>query len=870
MRPAADGHAMRALRIAREAREKLGLTDAQLGAAFLQFAPRESGNFEDLLLDLGFVTPEGRNTLRASAPPAGARVLAPMDSEIETIAVEQRPSMLFTLADHDTSLEGIDRGFVAGFKPQLEKYQTSRPLGRGGMGEVFEMHDVDLGRRVALKRVRSDLSHEPRIIHRFIEEAQITAQLEHPNIIPIHDIGSLEGGIPFFTMKRVEGNTLGEVLRGLQIQDPKLTQKFSHTRLQIVFLQVVQAISYAHARGVLHCDIKPSNILLGEHDEVLVTDWGLAQLVGADTSGTEPRVRPTCRDEFRSQTSGGTAPYMSPEQMRGVALDPRSDIYSLGVVLYELLTGSPPYTGRTAAELEIELSRGPVPPREKSPNKLISAEIEAVCLKALQIEPAQRYQTAASLKEAIEAHLTGTRRREQANEWFAKGEVCEAKYRALVARRRQMEAEVKQLSKHIRPYDGEERKKPLWALEDELHTNRLETQEALADTLNAFGQAANIDSSHLLVTDKVADLQLELMLEAEARGDRQAQLLHKRQVEQFHRGRHRAALKGKGLITLRFDRPGVTVEGFRLVEHGKRILPDERLALPDGIVENLSLDSGSYLFKLSAPGAKPANVHIYLGRGRNLTLQPKLYPDSPALNDWVHVPAGPFFYGGDPIAVNSEEREEITLPDFVIAKYAVTCGEYLEFLDGTAIEAPHRVKSYFPRTFPEWEQNPDGTCRMPKVDADGAPYRLDIPIMGVSFDDAIAFINWRSKRDNVIYRLPTEYEWEKAARGADGRWFPWGNGFDATFCKMALSRPGRPLPEPIGTFPVDESVYGMRDAAGCIREWCDSFFDEGHETRILRGGAWYFNPSFCRVAFRHGYLPHIVFTNFGFRLCKNV
>jgi serine/threonine-protein kinase len=141
--------------------------------------------------------------------------------------------------------------------------------------------------------------------------------------------------------------------------------------------------------------------------------------------------------------------------------------------------------------------------------------------------------------------------------------------------------------------------------------------------------------------------------------------------------------------------------------------------------------------------------------------------------------------------------------------------------------------------------------------------------MGVSFFDAEMYAAWLAKKEGRPYRLPTEHEWEKAARGADGRFFPWGNGFDPSFCKMALSRPGRPQPEPVGSFPVDESVYGMRDAAGAIREWCDSFFDPGRETRTLRGGAWYFNPHYCRLAFRHGYLPHIVFTNFGFRLAKD-
>jgi formylglycine-generating enzyme required for sulfatase activity len=178
-----------------------------------------------------------------------------------------------------------------------------------------------------------------------------------------------------------------------------------------------------------------------------------------------------------------------------------------------------------------------------------------------------------------------------------------------------------------------------------------------------------------------------------------------------------------------------------------------------------------------------------------------------------------------------------------------------------------------PRTKPDggalWEAGADGRYALPRYDADGNPVLADAPVMGVSFFDAQAYCAWRSAETGIAYRLPSEDEWEKAARGVDGRFFPWGNGFDSTFCKMATSRPGRPQPEPVRSYPVDRSVYGVFDCAGGIREWCNDFYDDAKETRSLRGGAWYFNPSFCRVAFRHGYLPHIVFTNFGFRLAKS-
>jgi serine/threonine-protein kinase len=240
----------------------------------------------------------------------------------------------------------------------------------------------------------------------------------------------------------------------------------------------------------------------------------------------------------------------------------------------------------------------------------------------------------------------------------------------------------------------------------------------------------------------------------------------------------------------------------------------------------------------------------------------------------VPVPAGRFFYGGDRHALNAGPREVKHTEAFAIARTAVTCRDYLAFLHDLDRSDPARAATHVPRTRPDggflWLRGDDGRFTIPAKDADGNPAVPDAPVMGVSYVDAVAYAAWRQAQDGRPWRLPTEVEWEKAARGADGRFFPWGNGFDATFCKMALSRAGRPQPEPVGSFPTDTSVYGMQDAAGAIREWCASFYDEAQETRVLRGGAWYFNEAYCRVAFRHGYLPHIVFTNFGIRLCHSL
>jgi serine/threonine-protein kinase len=563
---------------------------------------------------------------------------------------------------------------------------------------------------------------------------------------------------------------------------------------------------------------------------------------------------------------------MSPEQACGREVDFRTDIYALGVILYQILTLEAPYRERRPQALAEEHRRGVVPPRQRAPHREIPEEVEAICLKAMALDPVARYAQAEELAAAVEAFVTGSKRREQAELRHRAGEEARQRLERAWTRRDELRAEIDRLAEQIKPYDNETRKGPLWRCEDELFATELAAEEALAETVDRLSQAVSVDPTFLAPQDRLADLHLRLVLEAEARGDRREQLFQRRQVERFHRGRHAVILDGRGLLTLRPRSTATTVRGFWLEERGKRILHGRPLELPGDAFDTLSLPMGSYLFELEQEGCQSCALPVCVGRGEKVELLPRLFPPAVVGERFVHIPAGPFIYGGDPVALNAGERQVLALDDFFIGRYPLTAGEYLEFLNDLVARDPRQAQSHVPRTKPDggylWEPDSTGRFSVPKFDADGNPMHVDAPVMGVSFFDAQAYCNWRSERDRIAYRLPTEQEWEKAARGADGRFFPWGNGFDPTFCKMALSRPGRPQPEPVGSFPVDTSVFGMQDCAGAIREWTDSFYDPGKETRVLRGGAWYFNPHYCRLAFRHGYLPHIVFTNFGFRLAK--
>lgn len=272
------------------------------------------------------------------------------------------------------------------------RYEIGSLLGRGGMAEVRRARDLRLGRDVAIKQLRVDLATDPTFQVRFRREAQAAAGLNHPNIVAVYDTGEQADPVsgvqvPYIVMELVEGHTLRELLRtGRKIQPAKALE----------FAQgVLSALSYSHKAGIVHRDIKPANVMLAADGTVKVMDFGIARAV-ADTSAT------------MTQTAAviGTAQYLSPEQARGEAVDSRSDIYSTGCLLYELLTGRPPFQGDSPVSVAYQHVREqPVPPSHLDP--MITPAMDVVVLKALAKDPADRYQTAAAMRADLGRILAG-------------------------------------------------------------------------------------------------------------------------------------------------------------------------------------------------------------------------------------------------------------------------------------------------------------------------------------------------------------------------------------------------------------------------------------------------------------------------------
>lgn len=281
------------------------------------------------------------------------------------------------------------------------RYLRSEPHNKGGMKVILRTHDAMTGRPMAMAKLPKGA--KPRAIENFLREARITAHLEHPNIVPIYDIGLDDSRKPYFTMKLLSGSNLGKILAKLRAGDPVVREQYTRAALVDIFLKICDAIAYAHASGVIHLDLKPENIQISNYGEVLVCDWGLAKLVNTDC-GSERSIL----DDSSLYTScvnyltvdgffSGTPGYMAPEQATGGrkrAKTEQTDIYSLGCLLYSILTYECPIEGENVDVVLARTRAGEFQaPRKRMPTNDIPHSLEAVVLKAMALKPEDRYES---------------------------------------------------------------------------------------------------------------------------------------------------------------------------------------------------------------------------------------------------------------------------------------------------------------------------------------------------------------------------------------------------------------------------------------------------------------------------------------------
>lgn len=666
-------------------------------------------------------------------------------------------------------------------RAQIGKYEILREVGRGGMGVVFLARDRDLDRTVALKMLRQ--FENETAVKRFFREARLIAQLSHPGIIKIFDTGTYRN-VPYIVMQYVPGQPLDELMA---------SRKINVRDALGILEQVARAVHFAHTHGVVHRDLKPSNVMVDPHNRAYVMDFGLAK-----TLDTQSRLTV-------SGSTVGTPYYMAPEQVRGDAerIGPRTDVYALGVMLYEILTGVLPFTAATEVALfDKILSDDPVPPR--SLKTYIERDIEAICLRALEKDPELRYPTAEEFADDLRRFLAAEPIRTLRPSLWRSVTRYLRRHRQRVVAAAFTLLLVGGFGGYLMQREAERR-----AAEQQHERERRQKLDALI-----------AEAERLVEAEPNRALELLYRVEPQRGDDRVRSLLARAKEAQKRREAAEAFDREIEVIevALRSNNIAVAIERLRGLEESGRKDPRlevlKRRARGVGTLTILANDAVEVLIDGVPVGKTPLRDH---------ELEPKLYvvtvkrkPEevrfpvdmnrgadgSPAAvtidlgfewpEGWCFVPAGVFRSG--------MSRSARMVSDYVILAREVTNREYNEFLE--ALGDYRRRVSFVPHSMP-------GGI----FDTNSA----DRPVSGLSFDMAYYYALWRGER------LPTSEEFEKAGRGVDGRIYPWGDD------PARIDRP-----------EVDVSPYGVRALTTGVAEWtCDlgrNFVFRTSPHGLLRGG----------------------------------
>ncbi len=882
--------------------------------------------------------------------------------------VEQPPEMEWMI-DHPADGEEKTTRLLSSSNPaEAEKYEYLSEIASGGMGRVVLVKDRHLRRQVAMKLMGGDNRQTQTLTERFMAEAQMTGQLEHPNIVPIHDLGVLSDGRCFFTMKLVRGETLGDLFDRLAEGDEQALEKYSLPRMLAVFQQIANGLGFAHACGVIHRDLKPDNIMLGEFGEVLIMDWGLAKLIHAQSAtarhanGDGQRLLDGI-DSIEVEgtlvgTVSGTPGYMSPEQARGEIdrLDERSDIFALGAMLYELLAGSPPYNqfkvddriDATAAgkPLESPAERA----RRTGRQIVVPRELSAIAMKALVPNPGDRYGSAQEVGEEIQRYLERRpvlacpdpmARRVVKWAWRNRAVAggCAAALIALIIAAISVRAYIRQSM--IRNFTGAARQAVVAATSEREAQMRLApqsdandpyadlTQKRASDSVDEkytgrlkqaaeyYSRIFDYDPANAAARDGLAEVYMEMWRAAVRRNQPELIDAYARSVAYYtsaaeYESRYRKEIDGDGKLGVNAGAVNAEAFIFRFVETGRwnRLTPApyriaerkvDDAALADALgnlrtaadgrdgrsIYHLNFDAryghrlgatplkldpmpaGSYLLVLRAAGYEDLRLPVTLARLKELELNVKMLKTGERPAGFTYVPSVFAKLGGPSAGTRWPNFIWKPVNAFFIQTHEVTFGEYEEYLkgliaEGRARETTERLPRDFGFTYLRIESGEI------KPHASLTEGWRKWPVRGVSWIDAQAYAAWRSRRDGVSYRLPTELEWEVAARGTDGRRYSWGEVFWPQAARLSLGYGAMTnlqvdQARRKGQF-ADESVFGVWDMAGSQAEWCADEFNGRAGERALRGNAWALQPVGIETAFRTSGPPDYFHATTGFRL----
>ena len=831
------------------------------------------------------ISEETLRSICAALERSGWHAPQPITSEESTIMLSDEKPIQFS-----GEMEDID----------LSPFELICKLGEGGMGVVYRVRDKRLQRNLALKCIRPDIVEIDQSIVRFIEEAQFTSQLQHPGIIPVHGFGQLENGLYYFTMKEVQGRTLSHMINELYAPENKLLTHQSLHRMIEIFKQACSAVSYAHSNGVIHCDLKPSNIMIGSFGEVYVLDWGVAQKVFHKGIRNKHIQHPHSHLHSTFTPMMGTPQYMAPEHATGEVhrLCLQSDVYSLGLILFQIITGKVTYGGdpvdalRRLKEDEREPLEGPFP---------IPDLLAEIYIKATARAPSDRYLNAGEMVFELTEWLDGAQK--------------EAKAQALVERAALLLPAATELRKqgdsllqksqieleNISRAAPESEKWNGWKIDSQANSLLLEAQKKEVEYTNLLHSALSHFPDHIEAHSLLAQYyENEHRISEIAKDHSSIQrmeaflLFHTDALPEKtpNRVRHLNYLRGAGALTITTDIDDVEVEVYRYEEKNRKRKAVLFKHLGTTPIYEHPIPFGDYLVLLKKPGYRTAHYPVHITRlghwdtvppGEDLPSAIKMFREEELGHNDIYVPEGRFLSISD-----LDAKTPRWLPGFVIKRYPITNKEYILFLNALLREGrEEEALLHAPRAQQGMNQSKEvliygrnevGDFFL-KPDLEGDLWEEDWPVLMVNWHNAMAFAQYYSTAQTP-WRLPYELEWEKSARGTDGRKYPWGDFFDPSRCCNRYSSEQRLLPTSIYDFPADESPYQIRGLAGNCSEWClDPYniqpslsFDPHQESeeKMCRGGSWIHQPSSLKLKRRISNVPHARLSSLGFRIAFRI
>lgn len=693
------------------------------------------------------------------------------------------------------------------------RYQLECRLGQGGMGVVYRARHIFLKTAHAIKVILPDLvGNDPNLATRFRQEAMAAANVRHPNIIAVTDFGIVRGNMPFLVMEFVQGESLHDILQR--------EKSLSPGRALELMSAIGGGVAAAHRQGIVHRDLKPLNVMLQDglpvNEAVRILDFGLAKIKSGEILGSF----------VAAQTSGlmGSPFYMAPEQWSDEEPDARADIYSLGVMLYQMLAGEVPYKGASIPSI-MRKHLTEAPPPMSDHGATVPLKVEAVVRHTLEKDPASRPQTVEEFLTELRNAIVGT----------------DDLSRTVIDSGPNTDPDLQRGTGGFDPYrtqlsspnlSGEIPIKPDTGLDESfnelpeaIEARRLREQAAILEA--KARQSAGMQRPEL---DAEPDESEELTRIAAPIAPPVAEPPRQPTPPPAYLapappGESAPAATGTGPIE---GRDGELVN-FGNTDPGRgpvntQIMAAEAAAAPVVDTTPVSQPPPATPTKSSSKApliaAAAAGLILLLGGGAfgvyrylqgrktaftpNGNTKPGTPPGPPTENPRQYgpnlavIPGGTFTMGSDDGALQERPAHPETVAGFSMDKTEVTNGEYAQFVRETGYTAPSHFLNGAPR-----------------------PGEEDLPVVFVNVADAEAFAAWRSKRDGVTYRLPTEIEWEYAARSGEKNFrFPWGNQFDPNRAVTKLS--GATAIAKVNSRPDGQNVWGVNDLIGNVREWTSS------------------------------------------------